>query len=117
MRLASALILIAATMVPVPALAQAAPAAPLPSEHRLAPEEIEAVLAEAAKKREADQARLGPEAIEQARPLQVQGEMGVAIGTGGYRQAYGTAIVPVGEEGAAAISFDFLDLGKRRYKR
>ena len=113
MRLASASLLIAA-LVPVPALAQAAP---LPSEHRLSPEEIEAVLAEAAKKREADQARLGPEAIEQARPLQVQGEMGVAIGTGGYRQAYGTAIVPVGEEGAAAMSFDFLDLGKRRYKR
>ena len=34
------------------------------------------------------------------------GEMGVEIGTGGERAIYGTAIVPIGENGAAAVSFE-----------
>ena len=36
----------------------------------------------------------------------VHGEMGVEIGTGGERAMYGTAIVPIGQNGTAAVSFE-----------
>lgn len=118
MRPASGLIVIAALLMPAPAMAQASEPAPSPaSERRLSPEQIEAVLAEAAKKREAADMQLGAEAVEQAPKPQVHGEVGVAIGTGGYREAFGTAIYPLGDDGVAAISLDFVDWGKRRYRR
>lgn len=117
MRPASSLIAMAALLMPAVALAQVGePAASSSSERRLSPEQIEAVLAEAAKKRESAR-QFDPEAIEQPLPRQVHGEVGVAIGTGGYREAYGTAIYPLGDEGVAAISLDFVDWGKRRYGR
>ena len=118
MRPVAALIVVAASLMPAQALAQTAqPASPLASEHRLSAEEVEAVLADAAHKREAAEKGLGPMAIEGDPPRQVHGEVGVAIGTGGYREVFGTAIYPMGDDGAAAISLDFIDLGKRRYKR
>lgn len=87
----------------------AAPAgSPLPSEHRLSDEEVDRVLNAATRKRELSE-KLGD------RPgLLVQGEVGVSIGTGGYRSAFGTAVVPIAGEGAAILSFDFTDLGTQR---
>lgn len=116
MRPAAAFIVIAGMLMPATAQADE-PTPSLMSERRLSPEQIEAVLAEAAKKREAAAAQLGPESIEQAAKPQVHGEVGVAVGTGGYREAFGTAIYPLGDDGVAAISFDFVDGGKRRYRR
>ena len=118
MRQAASLIALTALLMPVPALGQtAAPASAAPSERRLPPDQIEAVLAEAAKKREAAERSLGPEAIEAPVKPQVHGEVGVAVGTGGYREVFGTAITPIGEDGAAAISLDFVDWSRRRFKR
>lgn len=118
MRLDPGLIVIAALLMPAPALAQTAEPAPAASsERRLSPEQIEAVLAEAAKKREAAEGRLDPGMAEQAPQRQVHGEVGFAIGTGGYREVFGTGIYPLGDDGVAAISLDYLDLGNRRFKR
>ena len=112
----SCLIIVPLVLAPSPAAAQAAPAAPASGpERRLSPQPIEAVLAEAAKKREASERQELP--VGQAEPRQIHGEVGVSIGTGGHRGAFGTAVYPVGDDGAAAISFDFLDRGRRRYKR
>jgi len=114
----AALSVIAALLMPAPVLAQAGEPAPAPpAERRLSPEQIEAVLAEAAKKREAARVQLDPAAADQAPRRQVHGEVGVAIGTGGYREAFGTAIYPLGDEGVAAISLDFVDFGRPSYRR
>lgn len=118
MRPDTGLIIIAALLMPSPAVAQAAVPAPSPSsERRLSPEQIEAVLAEAAKKREAAVVRADPGAIDPAPKPQVHGEVGFSIGTGGYREAFGTAIYPLGDDGVAAISLDYIDWGKRRFAR
>lgn len=118
MRAVPRLIVIAALLVPAPALAQAVEPAPASqSEHRLSPEQIEAVLAEAAKKREAAEGRLQPDALESAPQRQVHGEVGFGIGTGGYREVFGTGIYPLGDDGVAAISLDFVDWGRRRDRR
>ena len=86
----------------------AAPVPPLPSEHRLSDAEVDLVLDAAAGKRELSE-RLGDQPGRQ-----VHGEVGVSIGTGGYRSAFGTAVVPIAGEGAAILSFDFTDLGTQR---
>jgi hypothetical protein len=104
------------------ALAQsAANPAPSSGEHRLTPEQIETVLAEAAAKREASQMR-APETIdipdlEPMRAPQPHGEFGIGMGTGGYREIFGTGIYPMGTDGVAAVSFDFVDFGNRSYRR
>jgi hypothetical protein len=96
-------------------------AAPATSEHRLTPEQIEAVLADVAAKREAAEKRAVtiaeiPE-LEPLRPPQIHGEFGIGMGTGGYREIFGTGIYPMGTDGVAAVSFDFVDFGNRSYRR
>ena len=113
MRSPASLTLIAASLMTAPALA----AEPAASERRLSPQQIEAVLAEAAKKREAAEARAQPGSAEQKPPRPIHGEVGMSIGTGGYREAYGTGVYPLGDDGAAAISLDYVDLGRRRVRR
>jgi hypothetical protein len=107
----------AALLSPALAQAQAVPTSPT-DERRLTPEQVEAVLAEAAKKAPAPQTYVGAPAIVADEDLpparQVHGEVGVGIGTGGYREAFGTAIYPIGDDGVAAISFDFTGWGNRR---
>jgi hypothetical protein len=118
MKLDPGLIFIASLLMPSLALAQASEPAPSPSsERRLSPEQIEAVLAEAARNREAAEVRAVPDGTEEAPKPQVHGEVGFSIGTGGYREAFGTTIYPMGEDGVAAISLDFVDWGKRRLPR
>jgi hypothetical protein len=112
------LIAAAALLGQAPVLAQANdPAAPPPSERRLTPEQIEAVLAEAAKKREANETHASPDLVQGEARRRVHGEVGFSVGTGGYREVFGTAIYPIGDDGAAAISMDFIDLGRRRDRR
>jgi len=109
---------VAALLTPLPALAQGnQPPPSAASERRLSPEQIEAVLAEAAKKREAAGTYALPKGIERASPPPLQGEVGVSVGTGGYREVFGTAIHPMGDDGVAAISVDFVNLGRRRDRR
>jgi hypothetical protein len=118
MKFQTGMIAVAAMLLPVQAPAQDSPAgAAMPSEHRLSPEQIEAVLEEAAAKNRRQQRQSPPELQPEAPKPQVHGEVGVAVGTGGYREVFGTAVYPLGEDGAAAISMDFVDLGQRRYRR
>lgn len=110
--------MIAALLAPSIAAAQTAePAASTASERRLSPEQIEAILEDAAKRRQAEASQRAPELQPEAPRPTVHGEVGFGIGTGGYREAFGTAIYPLGDDGVAAISMDFVDLGRRRDRR
>ena len=104
------LLLAPTLLLSIPALAQSTSA--MPSEHRLSEAEIEQVLDAAARKREGH----GPSGdvaapAEDRLPPAIHGEVGFAVGTGGYRSAFGTAIVPLPGDGTAVISF-----GTDRYK-
>ena len=91
-------IIMVALLLAAPAIAQ--------DTRRLSPAEVERILEEAARKRvTAD--KLPPRVIE--------GEVGVTIGTGGTREVFGTAVVPVGTKGTAIISIDAGE--SRRNKR
>lgn len=80
-------ILLVALLLAAPAIAQ--------DTRRLSPAEVERILEEAARKR----------AAADKPPVRViEGEIGVSVGTGGYREVFGTAVVPVGKEGTAIIS-------------
>ena len=112
MRHKMSLIIALALVLPAAADAADRPAAPLEPVHRLSEGEVDRILDTAAKKRETVQPMDGE--IDGERPLpQVHGEVGFEIGTGGYRSAFGTAVVPLGEEGLAIISFDTIDFGSR----
>jgi hypothetical protein len=43
--------------------------------------------------------------LDLRRDRQMHGEVGVAVGTGGYRSAYITSVMPLGEKGTLALSF------------
>ena len=97
-------------MLSVPALA-ADPAKPLAPVHSLSEAERDRILDEAAAKHR----RVGviAEELEADEPRPpVHGEVGFGIGTGGYRSAYGTAVVPL-DDGYAILSFDRTNLGRR----
>lgn len=47
----------------------------------------------------------------------IHGEMGVAVGTGGYTSIYGTAVMPLGQNGALALSFENTQNDPYRYYR
>lgn len=80
-------------------MATMTPQAMPPEPRRLSEQQVEQVLAEAAARREAS------ERVPLERPLQIHGELGVSIGTGGYRGAFGTAVVPLGDKSNATVSF------------
>lgn len=76
--------------------------------HRLSPSQVKAILDAAAAKREVAAAPVA---------RRIEGELGVAIGTGGYREAFGTAVVPLGQDGVAILSFDTVDSNRGRARR
>lgn len=43
----------------------------------------------------------------------IHGSMGVSVGTGGYRSAYATALIPVGETTTVGVAVSQTDFGKR----
>lgn len=47
----------------------------------------------------------------------VHGEVGVAVGTGGYRSIFGTAVMPLGQSGAVALSVENTQNDPLRYYR
>ena len=106
-------ILASALWLPAPAFAAEA-AAPLTAEHRLSEDEIKRILDAAAAKPNMPQPIDETTDEEPPRP-QIHGEVGFGIGTGGYRSAFGTAFVPLGNEGLAIISFDSTDFGSRNF--
>ncbi len=93
------LILVSALLVPGTALAAQDPAQPAASERRLSPDQVEAILNDAARKRDPAQS------VEDALPPAIHGEIGFSVGTGGYRSAFGTAVVPLPGDGVAVVSF------------
>ena len=106
---------LAAALLPS-SIANAAPDQAVPpwSEIRLSEVEKEKILEAAAASRREQPIRQDDEAAtdgEAARPI--HGEVGFAIGTGGYRSAYGTAVVPLEGDGVAIISLGSTDFGSR----
>ena len=81
--------------------------APAADVRRLSPAEVERILEEAARKRVA---------ADKPPARAIDGEIGVTVGTGGIREVFGTAVVPVGQEGAAIISIDSAE-SRRRPRR
>lgn len=116
MRIATCLIAIAVFDAPALAGAQD-PATPSPTdERRLTPAQVEAILADAEKKNSKPSAQLAPidEVDVEPPPPPIHGEFGIGVGTGDYREIYGTGIYPLGNNGAAIFNFDLVDWGKHR---
>ncbi len=82
--------------IALPSLATAAP-----SEIRLSQAEIDQVLAEAAEKREARSQTIEAEPDKR----RVHGEVGVEVGSDGYRSIYGTSALELSGGGVAIVSF------------
>ena len=82
--------------------------APFADERRLSPAEVERILEEAARKRVA---------ADKTPARAIEGEVGVTIGTGGTREVFGTAVVPVGAEGVAIISIDSAESNRHRSRK
>ena len=92
----------------------AAPTVVLAETITLTPEQVEAAK-EAGAQRNARDAALG---LDTGRDRSIHGEMGVAVGTSGYRSVYGTAIVPLGDSATLGLSFDHEQYNgrNRRYR-
>ena len=102
------LLIVMTALLPAPTLAA--------DELRLSATEVKRILDTAAQKREAPTiAAAAPVAKVKTPARPIEGEVGVAIGTGGYREVFGTAIVPVGAEGVVIISIDSAE--SRRHTR
>jgi hypothetical protein len=80
--------------------------------HRLSPEEALAVQ-ETAARRNIDAPSLDEQKVPDGR---IHGEIGFGIGTGSYNSIFGTGIVPFGDDGILAFSFERTDFGRRRYR-
>jgi len=78
---------------------------------RLTPEQREAALEEGAARAAAG---LEPGGAPDRR---IHGEVGLEVGTGGERAAYGMAVVPLGDNGAAAFAFETDRVKYRRHRR
>ena len=88
------------------------------SERRLTPEQIDKVLADAARRNKeipVGTATLADEAPPC--PTQPHGEVGVGVGTGGYSSVYGATVIPIGCNAAVAISIESSEFGGGRYRR
>lgn len=117
MRLHGGLITLA-LMAPTAAVAADAPRPAIVDEHRLSPADVQKVLDAAAARQAVAVQNLDPFDNELLLPApKIAGEFGVAIGTGGYREAFGTAIVPLGNSGEASFSFDTIESNRGRIRR
>jgi hypothetical protein len=77
--------------------------------YALTPAQKAAALQSGAEARDGDAALTGG-----GGSLLIHGEVGAAIGTGGYRSMYGTAAIPIGENGGAIVSFENSRFGDPR---
>ena len=108
---------IAAALLSAPTFAAEAPRAAIADQHRLSEAEVQKVLDKAALKREAKGATAPQAEAIPPPPRPIEGEVGVSIGTGGYREVFGTAVVPVGADGVAIISIDSAESNWGRSRR
>jgi len=118
MRRVKCLLAAVAILLPSAAIAAADPAAttPVPGEVRLSDAEKEKVLEAAAASNRGPAVTTPGETLgDDPLPPPIHGQVGFTIGTGGYRSAYGTAIVPLKNDGVAIISVGSTDFGRNRY--
>ncbi len=108
---------VAAALLSTRAIAADPPRAPIADEHRLSDAEVRKILDSAALKRDKTPAAAPLAQAPKAPARPIEGEAGVAIGTGGYREAFGTAVVPLGQDGTAIISFDSVESNRGRARR
>lgn len=111
----STVLIAAASLVLAVDMVSAAEPAAVPlsgSVRRLSTEEAEAVQ-EAAAKRNINVPAVDDRPVPDGR---IHGEIGFGVGTGGYSSVFGTAIVPLGDNGIAAFSFERTNFGRRRYR-
>ncbi|WP_312166010.1 hypothetical protein [Phenylobacterium sp.] len=55
------------------------------------------------------------EGVRLPRDRQIHGEVGIAVGTGGYRSGYITSVMPLGENGTLALTLGQEKNGYRQY--
>ena len=110
-------VLIAAILLPTPLVAADPQRVAMPDEHRLSDVEVQKILENAAAKHQSQPVPVPPAETLAPPPRPIEGEMGVAIGTGGYREAFGTAVVPLGQDGVAIISFDTAESNRSHRRR
>lgn len=98
-------------------LAAAEPAAPAvtapPAETLDTAEQIKRWLAESPAAATPEEAY--GEGMRLPRDRQIHGEVGVAVGTGGYRSGYITSVMPIGETGTLALTIGQEKNGYRSY--
>ena len=92
---------------------QAAPAAATPPRAPTAQEQIAAFIAANPNPEIEDGPRgLVPADRDEDGKRKVHGSMGVSVGTGGYRSAYATALIPVGENTTVGVAVSKTNYGK-----
>lgn len=101
------------TSLALTGVAQAAPEAPAGKLVSLTPAQVEAAK-EAAAERNMKAAALGIDtgAMPDRSP---HGEVGISVGTGGYRSIYGSTVMPLGKNGVLAMSFENTQNDPYRY--
>ena len=106
-----------AIVAAAPTIAADAPRAAIGDEHRLSEAEVQRILDTAALRRQALPVPVTQPDVADPPPRPIEGELGVGIGTGGYREAFGTAVVPLGQDGVAILSFDRVESHRGRRRR
>ena len=94
--------------------ASSAAAQTTPEVYRLSPAEAERAKAEAAA---APRPLFDDSLPLMSRDNKIHGEVGVGIGTGGYSSVFGTAVVPLGDDATAVLSFQQSRLNGGRFGR
>lgn len=90
-----------------PTIISTTPSRPLTTQ-----EQIAAFIAANAQAEDAPRGVLPAERDEEGK-RKIHGSMGVSVGTGGYRSAYATALIPVGESTTIGVAVSKTDFGKR----
>lgn len=111
--LAAAAFAFASSSVAASTIDESVGASPAGTVHRLSPREAEAVQ-DAAANRNINAPSLDDHRVPDGR---IHGEIGFGIGTGGYNSVFGTAFIPLGDDGFAALSFERSDFGRHRFRR
>lgn len=88
------------------------PVSTTPSRPLTTQEHIAAFIAANAQAEDAPRGVLPAERDEEGK-RKIHGSMGVSVGTGGYRSAYATALIPVGESTTIGVAVSKTDFGKR----
>lgn len=106
---------VAPSEIDLAAAEPAAPAANAPQRETLdTAEQIKRWLAESPAATTTPDEAYG-DGVRLPRERKIHGEVGVAVGTGGYRSGYITSVMPLGENGALALTFGQEKNGYRQY--